>query len=371
MKQDKIRVLVISPFFYPHIGGSQRYMEEIYSTLVKNYKGIRVDVLCYNTDIAKIKEEYKDLNIYRVPCYSILPGQFALPNPVYLFKFLWNRKYNLIHCSTRFFDSSWWTPLYAKVTGAKIFLTDHCGDYPKHRSLLISAIAKIIDKVTSLIFLKMYDKVFSTNKHTENFLQNEFGIKSKVIYGGAKISGKNFKKKIQVLFVGRMIDSKGPKLLFKIAKKFKNLKFIFVGPGNLVRDFQEEAGKLKIKNVKILGPISHAEVLTLMSRSLILVHPSYHSEGFPNVLTEAGARKMVVIATDVGGTREIILNNKTGILVKPKDEKALENALKKLMKNRKLSKKLAENLYKHVTKNFRWEKSARRLYQELINLKSA
>jgi len=102
------KILVITPFFYPHIGGSERYMEELYLFLRKKHPEIDVDVLCYNTNKVSKKESYQGLNIYRIPCWNILPDQFSLPNPASLIQFLFSERnsYDLIHCSTRFFDSS-------------------------------------------------------------------------------------------------------------------------------------------------------------------------------------------------------------------------------------------------------------------------
>ena len=86
MKRAKptIKILLISPYFAPHIGGSQRYMEELYVHLSEQFPHISVDVLTYNTTDSKTIEKYRGITIYRVPCWEILPGQFALPNPIKL-----------------------------------------------------------------------------------------------------------------------------------------------------------------------------------------------------------------------------------------------------------------------------------------------
>lgn len=369
------KILVITPYFYPHTGGSQQYMEDIYYFLLKVHPQISVDVLCYNTTKnAPYFERYRGFQVFRIPCFNVLPDQFSLPHPLKLIKFLYqHRDYDIIHLSTRFFDSSWWGPLCAKMLGKKVLLTDHCANFPIHKYKLISMLAAIIDKGFSKLFLRFFDQIYSTNKANQRFLKENFKIDSKVIYGG--VDTKTFKpkkeytrKKLNIIFVGRMINSKGAKLLFDIAKSIKDHNFYFAGSGPLESEFKKEIKMKSLKHIKILGKLNKKQVASLMASSDILTHPSYHHEGFPNVLTEAGTCKLAVIAADVGGSREIIIHNKTGLLIKPNDRTALEKSLKKLINKKRLRKHLANNLYQHMVKNFSWQKLSDQLYKQLKQL---
>lgn len=400
-------ILVITPFFYPHIGGSQQYMEDIYACLVKKYPQIKVDVLCYKTVKESNEEYYRGMKIYRIPCFNVLTGQFCLPNPSSLINFIlknW-KAYDLIHCSTRFFDSSWWAPVLARLTGKKIILTDHCAESPKHENQFIDFISKIIDRTIAGFFLRFYDKVYVTNKAAQKFLKQTFNIQSKVIYGGVNTeifkpidiqrhpgklceaertqnlkrngcrtilstmssipNGQHDNERLKILYSGRMISSKGVLELFEIAKEITSADFIFAGPGPLVDVLRKKIERDNLCHIKIMGGLEKRGVAKLLSKSDIFVHPSFHHEGFPNALTEAGASRIAVIATDVGGSGEIIINGKTGILVKPKDIFALRRVISKLIKNRALRLELSKNLYEHILSNFTWEKTSEELYAEI------
>lgn len=355
-----IKILVITPFFYPHVGGSQQYMEDLYVNLRKKHPEISVDILCYNTDYVEVQEKYRGLNIYRISCLNILTGKFSLPNPNSLWHFLTTHKdYDLIHTSTRFFDSSWWAPIYAKLTNKKIILTDHCAQTPTTSNPLINLLVFLVDRVTGKLFLPMYGKIFVVSRATKSFLKKTFGVYSKVIYAGADL---NFSKKpaahkkIQVLFAGRMIEEKGVKLLFHVAKQMPQINFIFAGPGQL---------KENLPNVFILGKRSKKQLNKLLSRADIFVYPTYHSEGIPIALLEAGANKLPVIACDIGGIKEVIKDNQTGLLIKPKDEKSLKEALEKLIAHQSLRKELGHKLFLHIRDTFNWQKSAELFYQHI------
>lgn len=372
-----MKVLIVTPFFMPHVGGSQQYMEDLYATLVKKHQDVSADVLCYNTDQVKTEEDYRGMHIFRLPCWSVLPGQFVLPEPVALLRFLWSKRkaYDLIHVSTRFFETAWWAPIFAKLIRRPIFLTDHCAYHPVHPNLLIRSLTKLLDHSLIWLCLHGYSRIYATNKATQGFLKTDLGIQSTVMYGGVdlkqfqisdlKIKNLSSERRLVIAYVGRMIDSKGVIVLWEIAKKHPEYDFLFVGPGELAILLKEKIKQEQIRHISILGIRSKAEVAQILSQTAIFVHPSFHHEGLPNSILEAGAMGLPVIATDNGGTREIIIPGETGILVPMKDHAALEEAILRLAKDKMLRKTLARNLYAHIQKQFTWETISEEMYQAL------
>lgn len=369
-----MRILLIDSYFYPHQGGSQKYAEELYSRLLKIDPAVKVDVIAYNTTRAKPREEYRGLTIYRVPCFQILPDQFALPNYFDLWQTIkmltWRYKYDFVNSQNRFFDHSWWTPFLAKHIGAKSILTDHCADYPKHRSKFVSFVAKGVDNFLVPFIANKYDLVTVTNKATKKFLESLGIRKTSIVYGGVdtqfflpgktkrarrlpKISRRFSSSDMIVTFVGRMIPTKGPQILFQVAKSFEgkypNVYFIFAGDGSLFRALS----RYKRKNIFLTGSLDKAKVAKLLANSDVVVHPSVHHEGFPNVILEAGAAGSAVIATDMGGARELIFNNKTGLLVKPIEDN-LRMAILQLIRSKIKRDKFGKALRKRVVEHFDW-----------------
>ena len=82
-------------------------------------------------------------------------------------------------------------------------------------------------------------------------------------------------------------------------------------------------------------------------------------------MLEAGAAGVPVIATDVGGTSEIIDDGKNGFLVPAKNVKELKEKIKKLLGDKKLQKKFSKNI-KEKVKEFDWSESVEKFYR-LIN----
>ncbi len=361
------RILVITPYFYPHIGGSEKYMEELYSYLKSRNKDIDVDVLSYSTGKFKKREEYRGLNVYRIKGYEILKDQFILPDPVSLFGFLVKHKdYDLVHTSTRFFDSSWWGPLYAKLIGSKVVLTDHCAYHPVNSSELVNLAVRLAEATIVRFALHFYDGIFAENKKTKDFLRKNFKVGSKIAYPGLFEETKIIKKenkRLKVVYVGRMLKSKGVGELLDAAKEIEEADFIFAGEGSYLSELKKEAKK--IKNVRFLGKVPQKEVMRLLKTCDIFAYPSRHSEGLPLALIQAGQNGLAVVASKSGAISEIINDRETGLLVKKGNSKAFREALGELVKNSRLRNRLGNNLKNFTLKTFSWQKTSDLVLQNL------
>jgi teichuronic acid biosynthesis glycosyltransferase TuaC len=140
-----------------------------------------------------------------------------------------------------------------------------------------------------------------------------------------------------ITFVGRIVEAKGVAELVRsftvLAQERPELRLALVGDGvympTLLR--QIEASGLR-ERVHTPGAVTPTEVAQWISASNLLCLPS-HSEGYPNVLVEALASGVPVVATDVGGTREIV-DADCGALIAARDEPALQRALGEVLDRR-------------------------------------
>ncbi len=107
------------------------------------------------------------------------------------------------------------------------------------------------------------------------------------------------------------------------------------------------------KNVKLLG--ARRDVPELLREADLLVLSSLIPESFGRVLIEAGASGTVCIATRLGGALEILEDEKEGLLVPPRDELAMADAILRLLLNRGEAKAMADRLRKKVETKFSLE----------------
>ena len=171
--------------------------------------------------------------------------------------------------------------------------------------------------------------------------------------------------KPSLLYVGRIVPKKGLHVLIKALSLVKNIndaELVIAGPAEekYLRKLQNLTTKLKLEtHVKFKGRITEQEKVDLMSSCSIFVCPTladYH----PIVLVEAQALGKPVISTKVGAISEIVIDGKTGLLVKPDQELELANAILILLRNKEFRNTLSRNA-KEYAKLFTIEASVRAL----------
>lgn len=139
------------------------------------------------------------------------------------------------------------------------------------------------------------------------------------------------------VFVGRIVREKGINELVaafdRLHKERVDTRLVLVGPSEVNLDpiLPETLDRIKQgKGIEAVGPQS--DVRPYYANADALVFPSYR-EGFPNVVIEAGAMGLPSIVTDINGSREIIIDGQNGMIIPPRDEDALYQAMKKFMEN--------------------------------------
>lgn len=113
------------------------------------------------------------------------------------------------------------------------------------------------------------------------------------------------------------------------------------------------------------------DVPELLSAATVSVLPSF-SEGLSNALLESMAAGVPVVATRVGGNPEVIEHEKGGLLVPPRDSRALGEAIQAILENPDLARKVAEEGRRRVAEDFSLERMVREtedLYVRLLEEK--
>ena len=154
--------------------------------------------------------------------------------------------------------------------------------------------------------------------------------------------------------IGRLSPEKGQEIFLRAAKKLlsenSNLLFILIGIGPLQSKLERLVESLGISdNVKFLG--YRSDMINIYN-SLDLVVQSSFTEGMPNVILEALLMKVPVIATDVGGTKEVMQHNYSGVLIESSNLDQLVASINAWVNNEGKFNEYGENGKKYVVNNF-------------------
>ena len=145
-----------------------------------------------------------------------------------------------------------------------------------------------------------------------------------------------------VLYAGRLSEEKG---VLELVEAARGLPLVVAGDG-----------PLRARVPGALGFVPHDRLLRLYERAAIVVCPS-RREGFGVVCAEAMAHGRPVVATAVGGLRDLVVDGETGLLVQPRDPAALRAALERLLADPALRRRLGAAGRDRARTELSWERS--------------
>ena len=178
-------------------------------------------------------------------------------------------------------------------------------------------------------------------------------------------------EKKNILFIGRLEKRKGAGFLIRAFRRVKQeygaCRLIIAGPGVRLRQQYEELAR-DIPDVVFAGPIDYDELPRYYASAHIFCAPAIGGESFGMVLLEAMAAGKPVVATDIPGYLQVLTQGEQGLVVPPRDEKALAQALLKLLENPALCEEMGRR-GRLRAQEYGWEKIATRVlscYQRFL-----
>ena len=168
-----------------------------------------------------------------------------------------------------------------------------------------------------------------------------------------------------VLFVGRLVEKKGVSYLIEaipeIVAEAPDALFVLVGGGHLEHTIQERIRRLGIEaHLRMTGFVDHSRLSRYYAAADVFVGPSIvaasgDTEGFGLTFAEAAASGCAVVATKVGGIGDVVIHEKTGLLVPEKDSPAIREAILYLIRHPEIRSEMGLQGRAYVTEHFDWQ----------------
>ncbi len=202
------------------------------------------------------------------------------------------------------------------------------------------------------------------------------GDHGKVIlnYHGVPFTEKPYEKsrrsdRLRVAAVGRLVETKGFEYLLAALEEARfPFELVIVGYGPLRRDLEKRAARGACRGrVRFEGIVPNERVFEILSQSDVFVMPSVVArngdrDGIPNVMLEAMSVGLPVVASDISGIGEAVVDSRTGILVPPASPSAIRRGLMRFWNAPDEAAKMGLAGRRLVRQRFSAEKNARALY---------
>lgn len=337
-------------------GGAESYIQEIAERLVKS--GHKVTIFCGNDNHCARNEVVNGVQIVRRGGnYSVYFWAFIY----YIFRF--KSHFDIvIDCEN---GIPFLTPIYVKQPIFLLIHHIHQDVFRKHLMFPFSEIASYIESDVMTFLYKHHHILTVSESSKKQILGLGLGSEESIDVVNPGIEKILFKKKRKttaptIVYVGRLKPYKNVDVAIQAFRKvldvYPTALFNIAGSGECLVELQKLVKNLDMKdNVKFVGQVTDEEKAHLFGKSWVAVQPST-IEGWGITVIEANASGTPVIASNVKGLQESVVDGETGLLVPVDNVKLLAEAMIELLTDKKKLKKLSTEAYKW-SKQFSWEKS--------------
>lgn len=239
----------------------------------------------------------------------------------------------------------------------------------KKNSFLASTLIALESYAFHLMpYYKQVDMFLFQSEYTrDKFVKFGYDIKKTHIienpYDGSKVKpvfeGKNY-----ILYFGRLSKEKGILTLFNAMKNLPDLELKVVGDGPDLDNYIDYINKNSINNVSLVGPKWNKELEPIIKDCEFVIVPSEWNEPSPYVVLQSFSYGKPVVASNIGGLKDLIINNKNGLLFKAGDSNDLSQTIKNLMVDKNLIREMGINARMILESKY----SSERYYSDTINL---
>jgi glycosyltransferase involved in cell wall biosynthesis len=385
-----MKILVFSPFYPPHIGGLETHSDEFNCHLSAKGAEITVFTPRLQTDSSEQEVRHTDVRVTRYPALEPFHN-YPIPkfwdnNFWHLWHILPNEKYDVIVSRTRFFFPSLMALWYGYRHNTPLLHIEHGSDFAQFNGRCKTTLGKIYDWTIGRFILRHADCIVANSQASARFVaQLSDRSDVSVIYRGANVQTiencipnqsilEQYRDKTIIAFIGRLIDGKGTHDLISALSLLQRNDIItfIIGGGPEESRLKKMVEEYHLANqVVFFGNLPFEKAISILKTADIIVNPSY-TEGLPTSVTEAALCHKAIIATNVGGTSEVISGNSDGFLIPPRQPRAIAEKLTLLIEDPELRATFAQNAFDGVKNKFTWEISVKiyiSILQRLIKKK--
>jgi phosphatidylinositol alpha-mannosyltransferase len=169
---------------------------------------------------------------------------------------------------------------------------------------------------------------------------------------------------LNILFVGRLEQRKGLIDLLKAYNRLRKRKIdarlLVIGAGPKLREYRRFVGLRGIRDVEFLGRVSDEDKVRYFASADIFCAPNTGQESFGIVLLEAMAAGVPIVASDIHGFKRVVERNVQGLLVEPRNARALAAALYSLANDPDLRHEMGE-AGRARAPEFSWDRVTQRI----------
>jgi L-malate glycosyltransferase len=363
MRQDSRRVRVLKFLNNFFIGGTERQF--VYAANGLDRSRFAVEVGCFNREGPLLDSLSGDVPVHTYPIHGSFYSWRSIASQLRLAKDVRNRRFDVVHAYG-------WYPNVFAIPASRLAL----------RPAIIASIRDVgaymtASKIQALKFACCLADCVVANSNAGRSWLTGLGVneqKIEVIRNGIVVRprdhhSKNDRASVRKEFgipagtpvcacVGRVVSGKGMDFYLRAARivleRGRDVRFLMIGARSVDRNYQSEmetlAQELNLDH-RMIFTGQRQDVPEILSEVDIVVHPSL-TEGLSNVILEAMAAALPVVATRVGGNPELVEDGSTGLLVRAESAQEIADAVCQLLDQPEMARAFGERARRRVEGEF-------------------
>jgi glycosyltransferase involved in cell wall biosynthesis len=379
-----VRIVQVSPWFYPHLGGVESHVETLSRELVARGHQVTV-VTARDTPSAPEQEAIDGVEVIRVK-----PRMIAMRTPIAprIRSVLRGLPADVVHAHLPPPLSAYYAADACERRRVPLVLTYHCDvELPSPVGSLIETLYR---RSLGASTLRRAAKVVVTTRtyaatsraiwrHNPVVIPNAVDVHRFHPDVDGTAVRRNLKipqNRLVVLLVGRIVSHKGVEHFIEASRYLAGVQFLIAGEGGSMASMERLAESLGVEDrVRFLGRISHENLPKVYAACDVFVLPSVSRlEAFGIVALEAMATGKPVVVADIPGVREVIEDGREGLLADPMNPQNLAEKVRRLLADPVLRQEMGRRGREKVLASFTMETvvdQVLKVYEDVLRKGSA
>ena len=254
----------------------------------------------------------------------------------------------------------------------KVLLHIHGGHFlmepPAPGSPFLFMIKKMLNGADLCIVLSEIEQQSIKN----NYGVNGVALPNAIEVGEIKNKAKDFNDKLKIIFLGRIVTSKGIYLIVEALSElkvyFNDFDFHIYGSGPELDSLLKKLGNVEGLKYGYHGIVKGSEKWDVLDEAHVFLLPSLYGEGLPIAMLEAMGRGCIPVVSDDASISSVVTTGENGYIVKKGDYCDLAEKIQKLLQNRNLMPGMSVKARSTITHKYDIDSYLNRLNQYCRNL---
>lgn len=380
------RILIASAYYAPHMGGVERYTENLAKKLAELGNEVVVVTSSDSERTGSFISE-NNVSLIEIPSVSLMNDRFPIIKPIpstfRAFRQIMELPISDIIINTRYYPICHFACRVAEKKHIRPVLIDHSSGYLSTEISPMGYLMRLYEGLSTKIISRSKPVACAVSNRSLQWI-NSLGFSPHSVIPNSidadaycsSASKRDWNSELNispdafvVAYAGRLIEEKGVMKAIEAIDGIhgKNIHLIIAGSGPL----NTAVSNAQNERIHFVGRLNESDMSSLLRYASCFLMPSEYPEGMPTVLLEAAAQKCAIVVSNCAGASDIIPESNFGTVLKDCAIDSIQKAVLVYFENPDLLFEHSHNVHDLVCSRFTWSQTALNLCTNVLDTLSA